>query len=377
MHLKRYTASLLTALLLPLSLGTASAENTLTLTTAAPKVTIQTESGVLVGQTAPSGFRHFLSGGASLPLPALTLDTSESFAPLDIDYRVKGKMLKLENLSEDGTTYRDDSIYAVTTTDYVEYDDFKGKGYTNCHIVRITISDPSQLRTGVSYDDYEGNRNVHARLLAESCNAVAAVNGDFFKNTLTRGYIFRQGVFYRNQAHKERDVLLIDSEGDFHVIEKADKDSIEAAFSALPEGVSPVNVINFGPALIENGVVANLEESTVGTNEDKEDQFYYNYRNPRVAIVQLGHLQYALVECDAEKADGHSGMTLQTFAEYIADLFPDAVLAYNLDGGNSTNVLFPRLGWGSRGQEIQFARIHNFPESRQICDILYFASLVD
>jgi len=62
------------------------------------------------------------------------------------------------------------------------------------------------------------------------------------------------------------------------------------------------------------------------------------------------------------KTDGSMGMTIQEFADYIAYLFPDCILAYNLDGGGSTNVVL-------KGE-----RIHTTPGHRQISDILYFAS---
>jgi exopolysaccharide biosynthesis protein len=80
-----------------------------------------------------------------------------------------------------------------------------------------------------------------------------------------------------------------------------------------------------------------------------------------VAVVQTGPLEYAIVEAYG-KTDGSMGMTIQEFADYIAYLFPDCVMAYNLDGGGSTNVVL-------KGE-----RIHTTPGHRQISDILYFAS---
>ena len=240
--------------------------------------------------TEVSTFVHHLSGplNPSIPLKPVPLTPAEDLKPLPMGIRVKGMPLKLEHISEDFKEYEDSSIHAVVTVDYVEYEDFKGKGYTNCHIVRITVADGSQVRSGISYDDFDGDRLVRARMLAENCNAVAAVNGDFFKSTTTRGYIFRQGSFFRDKANAERDVLLIDSEGDFHVIEKATGKTIEQAMQELPEGVSAVNVFNFGPALVDHGKVTDIASSTTGLAENKDDSFYYQYRNPRVAVVQLG-----------------------------------------------------------------------------------------
>lgn len=67
------------------------------------------------------------------------------------------------------------------------------------------------------------------------------------------------------------------------------------------------------------------------------------------------------MECDG-KADATSGMTMANFAEYVQSLFPDCILAYNLDGGGSTNVI------------VNNVRIHKNTDARNISDILYFAS---
>ncbi|MBQ6527565.1 MAG: phosphodiester glycosidase family protein, partial [Clostridia bacterium] len=113
----------------------------------------------------------------------------------------------------------------------------------------------------------------------------------------------------------------------------------------------------------------NIKESAVALAKKSGDQFQYPYRMQRVAIVQLGKLQYAIVECNG-KADASSGMSIQVFAEYIKDLFPDAKIAYNLDGGGSTNVIFPKNAKG----KLKFERIHKNSDAREISDIIYFAS---
>ena len=283
--------------------------------------------------------------------------------------------LKIDNLNEDFTEYQDSTIHAVVTHDVVQFKDYKGKAKLNCYIVRVTIADPSQLRSAMSYDDYDNTKRVKAAEMAKAANAVAAVNGDFFKYFHDSGYILRQGTFYRDKSNGQRDVLLIDSNGDFHAVYCATSEGIAEAIAALPEGVTVINTFNLGPVLIENGEVKNIKESAVASARKSGDQFQYPYRMQRVAIVQLGPLEYAIVECNG-KADASSGMNLQTFAEYIADLFPDAQLAYNLDGGGSTNVIFPQVGKNKKTKEpeVQFVRIHKNSDAREISDIIYFAS---
>ena len=79
-----------------------------------------------------------------------------------------------------------------------------------------------------------------------------------------------------------------------------------------------------------------------------------------IAVVQTGKLEYAIVTVGTKSKT--SGLTMQEFAEFVAEKCPDAILAYNLDGGGSTNVIFNN------------ERIHRNPDARKICDILYFAS---
>ncbi len=317
---------------------------------------------------AETEFTHSFEGPL-LPLDPLVLEDAGDVTPLELDQLVKGRELSLDNLSDDNMEYKDRTIHAVVTHDVVQFKDKKGKQKLNCYIVRVTIADSSQIRTAMSYDDYDNTKRAKAADMAKAANAVAAVNGDFFKYFHDSGYIVRQGTFYRDKSNGQRDVLLIDSNGDFHGVYEGNTESIEAAVAALPEGVEVINSMNLGPVLIENGVVRDIKETIVANAKKSGDQFQYPYRMQRVAIVQLGELQYAIVECNG-KADASSGMSIQVFAEYIKDLFPEAVLAYNLDGGGSTNVIFPSEKKGN----LRFERIHKNSDAREISDIIYFAS---
>ena len=378
--LMRYISTLLTVVILLGVLVPAGAE--IEIKPKGANVISTEDNGYMVTSTIQTETMfHRMKGPGEqvIPLSALTLKAPPLVVGLGMDQEIKGKALKIDNVGVENMSYADSTIVMSETEDTVGYTDFKGQGYTVCHVVRVTVADPSQIRTAMSYDDYDTRRHARAQRMAEACNAVAAVDGDYFKNAAERGFVFRQGVFYRDLAGGERDALLIDSAGDFHAIYRATGESIRAAMDALPDGVEAVNVMNFGPVLVDHGVVADIARSTAGTAENQQDMFEYRYRMPRAAIVQLGKLEYAIVECDAENTKGATGMTMQTFADYIHEIFPDCLMAYNLDGGNSTNVVIPRTGYNPTygNREIQFTRIHYYPESREICDMIYFASLED
>lgn len=295
-----------------------------------------------------------------VPMAPVTLTAEGSVNPIPLDQTVKGRDPLPDGwLSE--TEYLDGTIHMVQTIDKVTFKDRKGNQKNlPCAIVQVTIADPSQIRSAMSYDDYDKSGRVDAKALVRSANAIAAVNGDFFKYFHDSGYIVRQGVFYRDALNGQRDLLLIDEAGDFHAL----YDATSEAMAELVANVTPVNTFNLGPVLIENGEVKTIKDSAVAHAKKSGDQFQWPYRMQRVAIVQLDRLSYAIVECDG-KADASKGMDLQTFAEYIHELFPDAMMAYNLDGGGSTNVF------------VNGKRIHKNPDARQICDIIYFATAAE
>ena len=224
-------------------------------------------------------------------------------------------------------------------------------------VTYIRIADPSQMRSAMTFDNYKKGGYVEAADMAKQKNAVAAVNGDFFKYHGKTGYVLRQGEFYRNKLNGKRDVLFIDDEGNFSAIYGATEKDGDAYMASLPEGRTVVNTFTLGPVLVENGQARKISETSVA----KSGEFQWKYAQQRVAVVQTGPLEYAFVEAYG-KTDGSMGMTIQEFADYIAYLFPDCVMAYNLDGGGSTNVVL-------KGE-----RIHTTPGHRQISDILYFAS---
>lgn len=267
----------------------------------------------------------------------LVLLSSVNKLPIDLS----GGMPPQKNnfvIADDSWSYSDPSITVNITA-----------GRTNnCDWWKadIYIADASQLRS-VSAGGFDTSVVVKGTVLAKRVRAVLAIDGDYYwqqKNPL----VLRQGTLYMNNLDGRRDALVIDEDGDFHILRKAKKTDISETIN----GKRIINGWCFGPVLVENGERLKVE----GTND-----MVPNERRQRMAICQAGPLHYVAI-CCGPPARGSSGMTLQEFADLV---YAQGVeTAYNLDGGDSTMMIF-------NGEKINDVRSMS---TREVSDILYFAS---
>ncbi len=214
---------------------------------------------------------------------------------------------------------------------------------------RIKIGHASQLRTAAA-GGFENEVTMQGVMMARRQNAVLAIDGDYYCYK-PFGEIRRQGILYRSGLTGERDVLAIDEAGDFHIFQTPTGETVGESIN----GKKIINVFYFGPGIVVDGQLGNLSASAWAAPSDKRQ---------RMCIAQVGPLEYFALCCDGP-ARGSYGMDLKQFASLAIEL--GAVNAYNLDGGDSTLMVF-------RGEKI------NDPENkshRAISDIIYFASAWD
>ena len=241
-------------------------------------------------------------------------------AKLPLDFTKGGVKTDKEKWTYDGktpTAYSDSTIEVTSEKSSVTA---KVKGKSVKHevwVIRIKIQDVSQLRTAVSKDTYNGRGQAKGEDIAKSKNAVVAMNGDFFKYENDVGYVVRQGEFIRDATDTKRkkkgepicfDMLLVDSEGDFHVIPDARTKEIEAFIETelTPEGKTVLDTFNLGPALVIDGAAQDVASSRAAQQGD----YQWNYPQQRIALMQTGHLEYAIVEVFGQ-TDSTAGLTLQ------------------------------------------------------------------
>ncbi len=247
--------------------------------------------------------------------------------------------------TEDG--YLDDTI--SVRLEHQEMDDG-----TKMHIAYVEIADASQLRTNVAHPN--DMSNAHPRLvtkMTQEVNAVIAIGGDNYnQETPKKSFEYRMTQKIRSKSNKQKDILIIDDQGDFHLFIKS------AGIDKFPEQMKKenrkiVNAFTFGPALVKDGELLEL---------DKGYGYNPGGREPRVAIGQMGPLSYVFVLIEVKSRDGKTGFSQQKLADFMYGL--GCKQAFNLDGGNSAIMVF--------GDQV----IKRQPggDERQLYDIIYFAS---
>lgn len=299
---------------------------------------------------------------AVILLAALTLLLSSpnmlaesKWKPLPIDIS-PGPVPNKALYGADGMSYKDASIEVVGG---------EGRAYdTNYIYLRIKIADASQLRTAPA-SRFTSQSATLGRSIAKRYNAVAAINGDFFVMD-SLSVAIRQGTLYRNRPTGE-DVLVIDNQGDFHVLKGPEtKEDVEAALAEMEEqGLTAINALTFGPLMVENN------ECQV---PDDEQYKYFStgaqgYAQ-RITFSQLGPLDYLVIATEGPDNENSRGMTLHEMAVTTQEVGQQlaengCVLSYNLDGGSSSTIIVNNAKVNAPGAK-----------SRYINDIIYFATLV-
>lgn len=224
---------------------------------------------------------------------------------------------------------------------------------TDYVFARIKIAMPTQLRTAMAGKKYPNKQTAVVQKQAERVKAVLAINGDYFNSPYHNwGTVIRQGVKHRMKCDGVRDVLIIDDKGDLHIIEDAKNEDVEAFDGTV------VNAFTFGPALVVNGTPKyGVKSNAIGTHISAQ----------RMAIAQVGPLEYMVITSEGPDDPDSKGLTLDQFAELVST-FEDVTNAYNLDGGSSSTIAF-RKGKSNWGK-------YNCPKNqktRSVGDIIYFA----
>ena len=229
------------------------------------------------------------------------------------DSSVSNSSGKSGSVTKSSTAYEDDNI-KIALIDYREND-------TDIHMADLKVSSSEYLKTAFAQSSYGRNVTEKTSDIAESVNAILAINGDYY-GAQESGYVIRNGVIYRETAKSGNEDLVIYGDGSFEII---DEDDITAE-ELLEKGAQ--NVLAFGPALVEDGSVSVTEDEEVGKAMAS---------NPRTAIGIIDENHYVFVVADGRTSD-NEGLSLYELAEFMESL--GVQTAYNLDGGGSSTMYF-------------------------------------
>ena len=281
------------------------------------------------------------------------------FRPLPISLDGGYKLPKDARYSQNLTVYQDPTIRVERHL--IRRNENRPEWPVVCAYAIIEIKDPSQIRTASAdeFNPFRSSAVKPAHAIARLKNAVFAVNGDYcaaFSGTKSTNYILRQGTVYQDSVEPSLDMLLIDEDGDFHIL-TAEED-LAAADKTMINGKRVINAFQFGPALVIDG-------QPVPDEIVLDDMRSPSYAKPnageiRLCIAQIDKLKYMVATCYSW------GQELNRFRDMIMSLAP-VQTAYTLDGGLSASLVFLNN---------KYNNVHG-GSLRNITDIIYFASAWD
>lgn len=245
-----------------------------------------------------------------------------------------------KNATITDTSYSDGNI-TVNLTE-------KTVANTQVYVAEVTTTSSDYLKTALAQNTYGTNVTAKTSETAAANNAILAVNGDYYGANST-GYVIKNGVIYRDTVRDdyENGDLAIFSDGHFEIIYENEVTAQEL----LDKGV--VNLLAFGPSLVENGEITVSSSSEVGQAMSS---------NPRTAIGIIDENHYIIVVSDGRTSES-AGLSLYQLAEVMQSY--GVQTAYNLDGGGSSTLYF-------NGQVINKPTTNGTISERSVSDIVYF-----
>ena len=237
-------------------------------------------------------------------------------------------------------SYSDDNI-SVTLTE-------RTVSNTQVYIADVTVSSSEYLKTAFAQNTYGNNVTAKTSETAANNKAILAVNGDYYGANST-GYVIRNGVVYRDTVREDSSNgdLAIYKDGSFKIIYE---DQVSAD-QLVKDGV--VNLLAFGPSLVENDEIVVDTNSEVGQSMSS---------NPRTAIGIIDENHYIIIVSDGRTSESE-GLSLYQLAEIMKSY--GVKTAYNLDGGGSSTLYF-------NGQVINKPTTNgNTISERSVSDIVY------
>jgi len=194
-------------------------------------------------------------------------------------------------------------------------------------VADVTVSDATIVRSAFAEDTFGENIIANPSDIAADVDAVLAINGDYygFRDT---GIVIRNGVVFRDSGARQGLAFYADGTARLY------DETTTTADELVADGVW--NTLSFGPGLVQAGaVIDGIDSVEIDTNFGNHS---VQGNQPRTGIGLIGANHLAFVVVDG-RSEGYSrGVTMTEFAQIFVDL--GAQVAYNLDGGGSSAMVF-------------------------------------
>lgn len=194
-------------------------------------------------------------------------------------------------------------------------------------VADIRVSDATIVRSAFANDQFGQNIIAAPSAIAAGAGAVLAINGDYY-GFRDSGIVIRNGVVFRDAGARQGLAFYTDGSARLYDEKTTNADELIAA------GVW--NTLSFGPGLVQDGaVVDGIDEVEVDTNFGNHS-VQGNQPRTGVGLIGSNHLLFIVVD---GRSNGYSrGLGMTEFAQIFADR--GAHVAYNLDGGGSSTMVF-------------------------------------
>ena len=195
------------------------------------------------------------------------------------------------------------------------------------YVADVVVSDATILRSAFANDEFGTNIIATTSEIADQANAVLAINGDYY-GFRTTGIVIRNGVVFRDSGARQG--LAIYQDGTMRLYDE----TTTSAAQLVKEGVW--NTLSFGPGLVSDGkVISGIDQVEIDTNFGNHS---VQGQQPRTGIGMISANHFVFVAVDGRSSGYSRGVTMTEFATIFTGL--GAQVAYNLDGGGSTTMVF-------------------------------------
>jgi exopolysaccharide biosynthesis protein len=194
-------------------------------------------------------------------------------------------------------------------------------------VADVEVTDATIVRSAFANDQFGRNIIANPSEIAADVNAVLAINGDYygFRDT---GIVIRNGVVFQDSGARQGLAFYTDGSARLY------DEKTTNAQQLLDAGVW--NTLSFGPGLVTDGkVVDGIDDVEIDTNFGNHS-VQGNQPRTGIGLIDSNHLLFVVVD---GRSDGYSrGVSMTELAQIFLDR--GAKVAYNLDGGGSSAMIF-------------------------------------